>query len=175
MPLYLWDDAQGERYHASYFDMYRHGPERGGSAIWRHGDWIRLIPHAMPESGTEVAQPAVSHVSAVIYGRSDATINRHGCAHGDGRAVSRGGGACLRCWTAWSSILNFSAARAGCRCSWCWAKGLLLDDMLQARLRGGDPRDALSPRQVPSTMHQVAAIPRTLSGKKMELPVKTAA
>src|SRR6185295_17620972 len=57
MPLYLWGDADGLRLHDSYFDTY--------PGVWRHGDWIRLVPH---EQAT----------GAVIYGRSDATINRQG-------------------------------------------------------------------------------------------------
>ena len=63
MPLYLWGDADGQRLHDSYFDMY--------PGIWRHGDWIRIVPH--PDSGAS---------GAIIYGRSDATINRHGVRMG---------------------------------------------------------------------------------------------
>ena len=62
MPLYFWGDDEGSRYKESYFDMYR-GPNVG---IWRHGDWLRITP----EGG------------AIIYGRSDATINRHGIRMG---------------------------------------------------------------------------------------------
>src|SRR3546814_19410301 len=54
MPLYLWNDADGKRYRDSYFDVY--------PGIWRHGDWIRITPRG----------------GAIIYGRSDATINRYG-------------------------------------------------------------------------------------------------
>jgi acetoacetyl-CoA synthetase len=60
MPLYFWGDADGARYRDSYFDMY--------PGVWRHGDWIRITP----EDGG----------GAVIYGRSDATINRHGIRMG---------------------------------------------------------------------------------------------
>ena len=58
MPLYLWDDPDGRRLHDSYFDMY--------PGVWRHGDWIRITPRG----------------GAIIYGRSDATINRHGIRMG---------------------------------------------------------------------------------------------
>jgi acetoacetyl-CoA synthetase len=58
MPLYLWGDLDGLRLHESYFDMY--------PGIWRHGDWMRITPRG----------------GAVIYGRSDATINRHGIRMG---------------------------------------------------------------------------------------------
>ena len=58
MPLYFWGDAGGRRYRDSYFDMY--------PGVWRHGDWLRITP-----SG-----------GAIIYGRSDATINRHGIRMG---------------------------------------------------------------------------------------------
>src|SRR6202007_221492 len=58
MPLFLWNDPTGERLHDSYFDMY--------PGVWRHGDWIRITPRG----------------GAIIYGRSDATINRHGIRMG---------------------------------------------------------------------------------------------
>ena len=61
MPLYFWGDEDGKRYHESYFETY--------PGLWRHGDWLRLIPR--PES-----------VTGIIYGRSDSTINRHGLRMG---------------------------------------------------------------------------------------------
>ena len=68
MPLFFWNDPDGERYRESYFDMF--------PGVWRHGDWLKIT-----ERGT-----------GVIYGRSDSTINRQGDAHGDERDLQRGRG-----------------------------------------------------------------------------------
>jgi acetoacetyl-CoA synthetase len=146
MPLYLWGDADGSRYRDSYFDMY--------PGVWRHGDWIRITPRG----------------GAVIYGRSDATINRHG--------VRMGTAELYRAVEALPEVLDslvVDLEHLG-RESWMplfvvLRDGLTLDEALSRRLRGAI-RDALSPRHVPDEIFQVAAIPRTLSGKKMELPVK---
>ena len=154
MPLYLWNDADGSRYHDSYFDMYRHGDGRG---IWRHGDWMRLIPHG-------------SHDSAIIYGRSDATINRHGIRMGTAelyRAVE----ALPEVLDSLVVDLEFLGRESWMPLFVVLRDGWTLDAALEARLRSAI-RSALSARHVPNTLHQVTAIPRTLSGKKMELPVK---
>jgi acetoacetyl-CoA synthetase len=160
MPLYFWGDEEagpqgadgaGPRYRESYFDMY--------PGIWRHGDWIRLVPH--PESGS---------VGAVIYGRSDATINRHGVRMGTAelyRAVE------VQPEVLDSLVVDLEYLG---RESWMplfvvLREGLVLNDALTRRLKQAI-REALSPRHVPNEIVQVAAIPRTLSGKKMELPVK---
>jgi acetoacetyl-CoA synthetase len=155
MPLYLWGDADGRRLRDSYFDMYR---KVDGSGIWRHGDWIRIVPHGG------------SHHGAIIYGRSDATINRHGIRMGTAelyRAVE------VQPEVLDSLVVDLEYLG---RPSWMplfvvLREGLVLDAALEARLRDAIRR-ALSARHVPDTIYQVAAIPRTLSGKKMELPVK---
>ncbi|MCG3188650.1 MAG: Acetyl-coenzyme A synthetase [Burkholderiaceae bacterium] len=151
MPLYLWGDADGSRLHDSYFDMY--------PGVWRHGDWIRIVPH--PESGAS---------GAVIYGRSDATINRHG--------VRMGTAELYRAVEALPEVLDSLVVDLEYlgRESWMplfvvLREGHALDDALTARIKAA-VRAALSPRHVPNDVFQVAAIPRTLSGKKMELPVK---
>ncbi len=151
MPLYFWNDPGGARYAASYFDMF--------PGIWRHGDWIRLTPH--PESGTH---------GAVIYGRSDATINRHG--------IRMGTAELYRAVEALPEVLDSLVVDLEYlgRESWMplfvvLREGLVLDDALQQQLRSAI-RQALSARHVPNDIFQVGAIPRTLSGKKMELPVK---
>ncbi len=151
MPLFFWNDPGNRRYRESYFDMFE--------GIWRHGDWIRIVPH--PESG--------SH-GAVIYGRSDATINRHG--------VRMGTAELYRAVEAQPEVLDSLVVDLEYlgRESWMplfvvLREGLVLDDALVQRLNTAI-RQALSPRHVPSAIHQVTAIPRTLSGKKMELPVK---
>lgn len=146
MPLYLWGDTDGRRLHESYFDMF---PGR-----WRHGDWIRITPRG----------------GAVIYGRSDATINRHG--------IRMGTAELYRAVEAQPEVLDSLVVDLEYlgRPSWMplfvvLREGLVLDDGLQRRLREAI-RQALSARHVPDDIHQVPAVPRTLSGKKMELPVK---
>ncbi|MDT7833784.1 acetoacetate--CoA ligase [Aquabacterium sp. OR-4] len=161
MPLYLWNDPDGQRLHDSYFDMYPGG--NGKPAVWRHGDWLRLVPHddAGPGSGT---------CGAVIYGRSDATINRHG--------VRMGTAELYRAVEALPEVLDSLVVDLEYlgRESWMplfvvLREGVVLDDALSARIKA-EVRQALSPRHVPNEVFQVAAVPRTLSGKKMELPVK---
>jgi acetoacetyl-CoA synthetase len=151
MPLCFWGDAEGRRYHDSYFDMFE--------GVWRHGDWIRLVPH--PEDGA---------VGAVIYGRSDATINRHG--------IRMGTAELYRAVEAEPEVLDSLVVDLEVlgRESWMplfvvLREGLVLDEALVARLKAGI-RTALSAKHVPNEIVQVGAIPRTLSGKKMELPVK---
>jgi acetoacetyl-CoA synthetase len=151
MPLYLWGDADGSRLKDSYFDMY--------PGIWRHGDWIRLIP-----------RPDVGTTGSIIYGRSDATINRHG--------VRMGTAELYRAVEALPEVLDSLVVDLEYlgRESWMplfvvLREGLTLDEALTARIKA-EVRQALSPRHVPNEVFQVAALPRTLSGKKMELPVK---
>jgi acetoacetyl-CoA synthetase len=151
MPLYLWGDDSGQRLHDSYFDMY--------PGVWRHGDWIRIVPH-----------PEVGASGAIIYGRSDATINRHG--------VRMGTAELYRAVEALPEVLDSLVVDLEYlgRESWMplfvvLREGQALDDALTARIKAA-VRAALSPRHVPSDVFQVSAVPRTLSGKKMELPVK---
>jgi len=151
MPLHFWGDVDQRRYRDSYFDMF--------PGVWRHGDWIRLVPH--PETGA---------AGAVIYGRSDATINRHGIRMGTAelyRAVE------VQPEVLDSLVVDLEYLG---RESWMplfvvLREGLTLDAALKERLKKAI-RLALSARHVPDDIFQVAAIPRTLSGKKMELPVK---
>jgi acetoacetyl-CoA synthetase len=154
MPLALWGDEGGRRLHDSYFDMYRHADGRG---IWRHGDWIRIVPRG-------------THHGAVIYGRSDTTINRHG--------VRMGTAELYRAVEAEPEVIDSLVVDLEYlgRPSWMalfvvLREGSNLDDALTARLRAAIKHN-LSARHVPDQIFQVGAIPRTLSGKKMELPVK---
>ena len=157
MPLYFWNDPGQRRYIDSYFDMFPAQP--GKPAVWRHGDWIRITPH--PESGSS---------GAVIYGRSDATINRHG--------IRMGTSELYRAVEALPEVLDSLVVDLEYlgRESWMplfvvLREGLTLDAALQQRLRQAI-KTALSARHVPNDIYQVEAIPRTLSGKKLELPVK---
>jgi len=151
MPLYLWGDTDGRRLHESYFDMY--------PGVWRHGDWLRLVPH--PETGA---------TGAVIYGRSDATINRHG--------IRMGTAELYRAVEALPEVLDALVVDMEYlgRPSWMplfvvLREGTVLDEALTRRLKDV-VKGALSARHVPDDVFAVPAVPRTLSGKKMELPVK---
>jgi acetoacetyl-CoA synthetase len=146
MPLGFWGDAEGRRYHESYFDMY--------PGVWRHGDWLRITPRG----------------GAIIYGRSDATINRHGIRMGTAelyRAVE----ALPEVLDSLVVDLEYLGKESYMPLFVVLRDGVSLDDALTKRLQAGI-RTALSARHVPSEIFQVKAIPRTLSGKKMELPVK---
>jgi acetoacetyl-CoA synthetase len=146
MPLYFWNDPGNARYVSSYFDMY--------PGVWRHGDWLKI-----DADGT-----------CVIYGRSDATINRHGLRMGTSEIYSA-----IEALPEVLDAMVVDLEYLG-RPSWMplfvvLRPGLVLDEALKARLNHA-VRSALSPRFVPDAIHQVAEIPRTLSGKKQELPIK---
>jgi len=146
MPLYFWNDEGNARYLSSYFDMY--------PGIWRHGDWLRITPRG----------------GAIIYGRSDATINRHGIRMGTSelyRAVE----ALPEVVDSLVVDLEYLGRESYMPLFVVLREGLTLDDALTKRLKNSI-KTALSARHVPNEILQVAAVPRTLSGKKMELPVK---
>ena len=146
MPVGFWNDPGGERYHASYFAAY--------PGVWRHGDWITMLPDG----------------GCVIYGRSDATLNRGGVRMGTSefyRVVER-----LPEVTDSLVVDTGQLGRPGRLVLYVTlAEGCDLDDDLTGRLRGA-LRSELSPRHVPDEIHQVPGIPRTLSGKKLEVPVR---
>ncbi|WP_442968294.1 acetoacetate--CoA ligase [Pseudorhodoferax sp.] len=146
MPLYFWNDAGNARYLASYFDMF--------PGAWRHGDWLRVDPDG----------------SCVIFGRSDATINRHGLRMGTSEIYSA-----IEPLPEVLDAMVVDLEYLG-RPSWMplfvvLREGLQLDEALKGRLNEA-VRRALSPRFVPDAIYQVPEIPRTLSGKKQELPIK---
>lgn len=146
MPLYFWNDPDNLRYHDSYFDMY--------PGVWRHGDWIRIT-----QSG-----------GAIIYGRSDATINRYGIRMGTSelyRAVE----AQPEVLDSLVVDLEYLGRESYMPLFVVLRDDATLDPALEKRLRKAI-QAALSARHVPNDIFQVSAIPRTLSGKKMELPVK---
>lgn len=146
MPLYFWSDSGDRRYHDSYFDMY--------PGIWRHGDWIRITPRG----------------GAVIYGRSDATINRHGIRMGTAelyRAVE----ALPEVLDSLVVDLEYLGRESYMPLFVVLREGVSLDAALDKRMREAI-KTALSARHVPNEIFQVSGVPRTLSGKKMELPVK---
>ncbi|HEY7265122.1 MAG TPA: acetoacetate--CoA ligase [Trebonia sp.] len=146
MPVGFWNDPDGARYRESYFDMY--------PGIWRHGDWIEILPDG----------------GSIIYGRSDATLNRGG--------VRMGTSEFYRAVEAFAEVgdsLVVDTGRLGAEGRLILfvlpAEGAEVDDDLRNRLRAA-LRAQLSPRHVPDEIHQVPGIPRTLSGKKLEVPVR---
>jgi acetoacetyl-CoA synthetase len=146
MPVGFWNDPDGEKYRASYFAAY--------PGVWRHGDWIIMLPDG----------------GCVIYGRSDATLNRGGVRMGTSefyRVVER-----LPEVTDSLVVDTGQLGSPGRLVLYVvLAEGRALDDDLIGQLRGA-LRSELSPRHVPDEIHQVPGIPRTLSGKKLEVPVR---
>ena len=146
MPVGFWNDPDGARYHSSYFAAY--------PGVWRHGDWITILPDG----------------GCVIYGRSDATLNRGGVRMGTSefyRVVER-----LPEVTDSLVVDTGQLGRPGRLVLYVvLAEGRDLDDDLTGQLRSA-LRGELSPRHVPDEIHQVPGIPRTLSGKKLEVPVR---
>ena len=146
MPLYFWHDEGNRRYHESYFDMY--------PGVWRHGDWIRVTKRG----------------GAIIYGRSDATINRHGIRMGTAELYSVIE-ALPEVLDSLVVDLEYLGRESDMPLFVVLRDGLVLDAALTQRLKH-NIKTALSARHVPNQIFQVSAVPRTLSGKKMELPVK---
>jgi acetoacetyl-CoA synthetase len=146
MPVGFWNDPGGARYRESYFDTY--------PGVWRHGDWIELLPDG----------------GCVIYGRSDATLNRGGVRMGTSEFYR-----VVEGFPEVADSLVVDTGRLGAEGRLILyvvpAAGGELDDDLAARLRAA-LRSQLSPRHVPDEIHQVPGIPRTLSGKKLEVPVR---
>src|SRR5580658_7132205 len=146
MPVGFWHDPGGTRYRESYFDMY--------PGIWRHGDWIEFLPDG----------------GCVIYGRSDATLNRGGIRMGTSEFYR-----VVEAFPEISDSLVVDTGRLGAEGRLILyvvpAPGYELDEGLTGRLRAA-LRTQLSPRHVPDEIHQVPGIPRTLSGKKLEVPVR---
>ena len=163
MPPFFWGDTEHQRYLGSYFEHYPKGLGRhpkGGDApasagaVWRHGDWIKITPEGR----------------CIIYGRSDATINRHGLRMGTSelyRAVE----ALPEVLDALVVDLEYLGRDSYMPLFVVLRPGLGLDSGLRQRLQAAI-RTALSPRFVPDDIFQVAEVPRTLSGKKQELPIK---
>ena len=145
MPLYLWGDEDGSRYRESYFSTF--------PGVWRHGDWIEIT-----DRGT-----------AIITGRSDATINRGG--------VRMGTSELYRSVLALDEILDALVVDVpetdGSRMTLfvVLRDGAVLDDRLEMEVRRRIREDC-SPRHVPDAVLAAPEIPRTLSGKILEVPIK---
>jgi acetoacetyl-CoA synthetase len=146
MPLYFWNDPDGSRYRSSYFDTF--------PGVWRHGDWIEFTEYG----------------SAVIHGRSDSTLNRMG--------VRMGTAEIYQAVEAMPEIAEALAVGVEGRDGDYWLplfvvlrNGQPLDEPLKKRITEAIRRDA-SPRHLPDDIIAVPGVPHTLTGKKLEVPVK---
>jgi acetoacetyl-CoA synthetase len=146
MPLYFWGDSGNARYLSSYFDMY--------PGVWRHGDWLKVAP-----SG-----------SCIIYGRSDATINRHGLRMGTSELYSAVE-ALPEVLDSMVVDLEYLGRESYMPLFVVLRPGVDLDAAMKVRINEAI-KSALSPRFIPNAIFQVTEVPRTLSGKKQELPIK---
>jgi acetoacetyl-CoA synthetase len=146
MPIYFWGDESGERYRDAYFEMF--------PGVWRHGDWIEIT----------------SRGTAIIYGRSDSTINRGG--------VRMGTSEIYRAVLGLAQVTDALAVDLPKPGTDGWLSlfvvlrdGESLDDELVGEIRRRIREDC-SPRHMPDEVRQIAEVPRTLSGKVLEVPVK---
>jgi acetoacetyl-CoA synthetase len=147
MPVGFWGDTDGSRYREAYFEDF--------PGVWRHGDWITINP-----SG-----------SCVITGRSDATLNRGGVRLGTAEFYSVVEGLPEVADSLVVHLEDEGEAAGRLLLFVVLAEESELDDGLKARI-SAELRKSLSPRHVPDAVHAVPAVPRTLSGKKLEVPVK---
>ncbi|MCL6524021.1 MAG: acetoacetate--CoA ligase [Thermoflavifilum sp.] len=146
MPIFFWNDPQKQRYQESYFQTY--------PGVWRHGDWIRITEHD----------------GVIIYGRSDATLNRQGVRIGTGeiyRVLDR------LPEIKDSLIINVELpdGKSYMPLFVVLQNGVSLDERLKMRINEA-LRNSCSPRHVPDSILEVPDIPYTISGKKLEMPVK---
>jgi acetoacetyl-CoA synthetase len=146
MPLFFWGDADGSRYRGSYFDHY--------PGVWRHGDWIEIT----------------SRGTAIIYGRSDSTINRQG--------VRMGTSEIYRAVQGVPEVLDALVVDVPAPGTEGWMplfvvlrEGAELGPELEAEIKRRI-REQCSPRHVPNAIFRIDEVPRTLSGKVLEVPVK---
>jgi acetoacetyl-CoA synthetase len=149
MPIYFWGDEDGSRLRESYFEMY--------PGIWRHGDWIEIT----------------SRGTAIIYGRSDSTINRGGVRMGTSEIYR----AVLSVPEVLDAlVIDLDDKNPAHPDGWMPLFVVLADeaeltDELAAAIRRR-VREDCSPRHVPNDIRRISEVPRTLSGKVLEVPVK---
>jgi len=147
MPIYFWNDPDNQRYLASYFEMYPGG-------VWRHGDWVRISDRG----------------SIVIFGRSDATLNRHGIRIGTSeiyRAIDK----INEIKDSVIINLELSGGRHYMPLFVVLEDGVVLDDNLKKKIND-QLRSEYTPRHVPDEILEIDEAPYTISGKKLEAPVK---
>ena len=146
MPLMFWGDEDGSRLHESYFDTY--------PGIWRHGDWIEFNAHG----------------GSIIYGRSDATINRRGLRLGSSE-IYRAVEGLDEVLDSLVIDLEFLGRNSFMPLFVVLRDGCVLDEELRGKINGAI-RVQVSARFLPDEIVQITEVPRTLSGKKLEVPVK---
>uniref|UniRef100_UPI0025FFAC9F AMP-binding protein n=1 Tax=uncultured Pseudacidovorax sp. TaxID=679313 RepID=UPI0025FFAC9F len=146
MPLYFWNDPGNARYLSSYFDTY--------PGVWRHGDWLKVGADG----------------GCVIYGRSDATINRQGLRMGTSE-IYNAVESLPEVLDSMVVDLEYLGRDSYMPLFVVLRPGVTLDDAMRRKLNDAI-RASLSPRFLPDDIFEVAEIPRTLSGKKQELPIK---
>jgi acetoacetyl-CoA synthetase len=146
MPLYFWNDPEGKRYRESYFDVY--------PGVWRHGDWIKITLRG----------------SAIIYGRSDSTINRQG--------IRMGSSEIYRVVEGLPEVLDslivgveLPGGNYYLPLFVVMREGVELNDDLIAKIKQ-QLRTNVSPHHVPDEILSIKEVPRTLNGKKLEVPIK---
>jgi acetoacetyl-CoA synthetase len=147
MPICFWNDPERERFNASYFGMY--------PGVWRHGDWVKLNARG----------------GLVIYGRSDSTLNRGGVRMGTSEFYS-----VVEALPeiADSLVVDTGSLEDAIGKMWLFVvlkTGVELDTALKRRIKDV-LKTELSPRHVPDQIRAIDAVPRTLNGKKLEVPVK---
>lgn len=146
MPIYFWNDTDGEKLRESYFSHY--------PGVWRHGDWIKIT-----ERGT-----------LIIYGRSDATLNRQGVRIGTAEIYS----ALSKIDEVEDGIIvniEYENGRHYMPLFVVLKENFELDDYIKEKIKSQLKKD-YSPRHVPDEIYQISEVPYTISGKKMEAPVK---
>ena len=146
MPIYFWNDHDDEKYLSSYFEMYPN--------VWRHGDWIKITDRK----------------SVIIYGRSDATLNRGGVRIGTAE-IYRAVESIPEVKDSLAVYLEKSSGEGTISLFVVLAKDKELTEELKKQIRD-TLRTQYSPRHVPDKIEQVADIPYTINGKKMEAPMK---
>lgn len=146
MPLFFWNDPNYERYLDSYFDTY--------PGIWKHGDWIKI-----DEEG-----------GCVIYGRSDSTINRAGVRMGTSE-IYRAVESLDEVLESLIIDLELMGRKSFMPLFVVLQPGASLDEELKEKIKN-EIRQKVSPRFVPDEIYQVEQIPKTLNGKKMEIPIR---
>ncbi len=146
MPIFFWNDSGDRRYRESYFKLF--------PGVWRHGDWIKINPRG----------------GCVIYGRSDSTLNRGG--------VRMGTSEFYRVVEKLPEVLDSLVLDSGhggeegrLLLFVVLPDGVALTEELKSRINQAVSRE-LSPRHIPDQIHTLAEVPRTLNGKKLEVPLK---
>jgi acetoacetyl-CoA synthetase len=146
MPLFFWNDPGNKRYLESYFDMF--------PGVWRHGDWIRFTPRR----------------TSVIYGRSDSTINRFGIRIGTAE-IYRVVEALPEVRDSLVVDLEYLGRESFMPLFVVLQPGVELTPALEEKIKAGI-RTKASARHVPNAIVQIQDVPRTLTGKKMEVPIR---